>query len=429
MSMKKCVCCDGDIEAQPIKSSSFHFYEYLQASTNEGLSKIRHHDSKHETRFDTPPSVSQKLLLSDATDDYEYLNPPEDKNNTDKPWKQYPYYFQTVKISMVAMLKMVTHAISGGSIEIMGMLLGYHNGNDLFVLDCYPLPVQGTESRVNAQNDSYEFMLSYLTKLQQSGVKKEHIIGWYHSHPGFGCWLSGIDVQTQKLHQGFEDPYVALVVDPVKSIKDGIVDIGAFRTFYDNHVTSLNKVDSASTTMGWHSKEYYSLDIKLLVNESDKIMLDKLKGNDIGYSKFLKTDDGNTEHSKYSEEKSISENDDDLNSIRIWNRVNNILETIALGGSSTLTKNDDGESIGKSSLYSTDGKSTNPDTKDINSTAKYSEFLMTSTVPESTSVPKQHGSGISKRLDVFKAGVEANIHVTDQLKNVMIAEIQRKLFS
>jgi hypothetical protein len=22
-------------------------------------------------------------------------------------------------------------------------------------------------------------------------------VGWYHSHPGYGCWLSGIDVGTQ----------------------------------------------------------------------------------------------------------------------------------------------------------------------------------------------------------------------------------------
>lgn len=22
-------------------------------------------------------------------------------------------------------------------------------------------------------------------------------MGWYHSHPGFGCWLSSVDVNTQ----------------------------------------------------------------------------------------------------------------------------------------------------------------------------------------------------------------------------------------
>lgn len=40
----------------------------------------------------------------------------------------------------------------------------------------------------------------------------ENIVGWYHSHPGYGCWLSGIDVSTQKTHQTYEDPFLAVVV-------------------------------------------------------------------------------------------------------------------------------------------------------------------------------------------------------------------------
>jgi proteasome lid subunit RPN8/RPN11 len=27
------------------------------------------------------------------------------------------------------------------------------------------------------------------------------VVGWYHSHPGFGCWLSGVDVHTQQVQQ------------------------------------------------------------------------------------------------------------------------------------------------------------------------------------------------------------------------------------
>ena len=40
----------------------------------------------------------------------------------------------------------------------------------------------------------------------------ENAIGWYHSHPGYGCWLSGIDVGTQMLNQQFQEPFVAIVV-------------------------------------------------------------------------------------------------------------------------------------------------------------------------------------------------------------------------
>jgi JAB1/Mov34/MPN/PAD-1 ubiquitin protease len=40
----------------------------------------------------------------------------------------------------------------------------------------------------------------------------ENAIGWYHSHPGYGCWLSGIDVNTQMNNQKFTDPFAAVVV-------------------------------------------------------------------------------------------------------------------------------------------------------------------------------------------------------------------------
>ena len=40
----------------------------------------------------------------------------------------------------------------------------------------------------------------------------ENVIGWYHSHPSYGCWLSGIDVDRQMQNQQYHDPFVAIVV-------------------------------------------------------------------------------------------------------------------------------------------------------------------------------------------------------------------------
>lgn len=61
--------------------------------------------------------------------------------------------------------------------------------------------------------------------------RQENAIGWYHSHPGYGCWLSGIDVSTQMLNQNFQEPFVAIVIDPVRTISAGKVCLGAFRTY------------------------------------------------------------------------------------------------------------------------------------------------------------------------------------------------------
>lgn len=35
------------------------------------------------------------------------------------------------------------------------------------------------------------------------------VVGWYHSHPGFGCWLSGVDVNTQQSFEALNQRAVA----------------------------------------------------------------------------------------------------------------------------------------------------------------------------------------------------------------------------
>ena len=65
----------------------------------------------------------------------------------------------------------------------------------------------------------------------QAVGRQENMVGWYHSHPGYGCWLSGIDVGTQSIQQQYQEPFLAIVVDPHRTIAAGKVEIGAFRTY------------------------------------------------------------------------------------------------------------------------------------------------------------------------------------------------------
>jgi COP9 signalosome complex subunit 5 len=44
----------------------------------------------------------------------------------------------------------------------MGMLQGKVQGDTFIIVDTYALPVEGTETRVNAAEGAYEYMLSYL---------------------------------------------------------------------------------------------------------------------------------------------------------------------------------------------------------------------------------------------------------------------------
>lgn len=199
-----------------------------------------------------------------------------------KPWEKDPHYFNAIKISALALLKMVMHARSGGNLEVMGLLLGKVDGNNMIVMDSFALPVEGTETRVNAQAQAYEYMAAYIEAAKQV-QRLENAIGWYHSHPGYGCWLSGIDVGTQMLNQQFQEPFVAIVIDPIRTISAGKVNLGAFRTYPKGYKPPdegpseyqsipLNKIED----FGVHCKQYYPLEVSYFKSSLDRKLLEML---------------------------------------------------------------------------------------------------------------------------------------------------------
>jgi len=199
-----------------------------------------------------------------------------------RPWARDPHYFKHVRISALALIKMTMHTRAGGNLEVMGMLQGKTIDDTFVVIDSFALPVEGTETRVNAQSEANEYMVEFLQSNKAVG-RLENIVGWYHSHPGYGCWMSGIDCATQIANQQYQDPFLALVVDPVRTVAAGKVEIGAFRTYPegykppDEQVSEyqsipLNKIED----FGVHAKQYYSLDISYFKSSLDAGLLDLL---------------------------------------------------------------------------------------------------------------------------------------------------------
>lgn len=215
---------------------------------------------------------------------------PEEKTyktlvNDTKPWREDANYFKSVYISALALLKMTMHARSGGSIEIMGLMVGYVSGTSLIVTDAFRLPVEATETRVNAHADAYEYMANFPEMSRQSD-RQENLIGWYHSHPGYGCWLSGIDVGTQKTwQQNGHVPFVAVVIDPDRTVSAGRVEIGAFRTYEDSHRPADKQTQDDGfqaipqgkiEDFGAHANDYYSLDVHHFKSTLDQQLIDLL---------------------------------------------------------------------------------------------------------------------------------------------------------
>lgn len=177
---------------------------------------------------------------------------------------------------------MVMHARSGGALEIMGLMQGKIAGDTFIVTDAFRLPVEGTETRVNASDEANEYVIRYLQSCKEN-KRYENIVGWYHSHPGYGCWLSGIDVATQ-ITQQYQDPFLAVVIDPDRTISAGKVEIGAFRTYpkdykptgssgeEDYQTIPLSKIED----FGAHASQYYSLEISHYKSTLDSRLLELL---------------------------------------------------------------------------------------------------------------------------------------------------------
>ncbi|VDO17200.1 unnamed protein product, partial [Brugia timori] len=113
----------------------------------------------------------------------------------------------------------------------MGLMLGeFVDDFTINVVDVFAMPQSGTGVSVEAVDPVYQTKM--LDMLNRTG-RSEMVVGWYHSHPGFGCWLSGVDIATQRSFEALSDRAVAIVIDPIQSVKGKVV-VDAFRTIGPN---------------------------------------------------------------------------------------------------------------------------------------------------------------------------------------------------
>lgn len=166
--------------------------------------------------------------------------------------------------------------------EVMGLMLGdFVDEYTVKVTDVFAMPQSGTGVSVEAVDDVFQAKMMDL--LKQCG-RPEMVVGWYHSHPGFGCWLSSVDVNTQQSFESLTQRAVAVVVDPIQSVKGKVV-IDAFRTIppealmlakeprqTTSNIGHLNKPSIQALIHGLN-RHYYSLAIAYRKNDLEERML------------------------------------------------------------------------------------------------------------------------------------------------------------
>lgn len=189
---------------------------------------------------------------------------------------------ETIHISSLALLKMLKHGRAGVPMEVMGLMLGeFVDEYTVQVVDVFAMPQSGTS--VSVESVDHVFQTRMVDMLKQTG-RSEMVVGWYHSHPGFGCWLSSVDINTQQSFEQLDPRSVAVVVDPIQSVKGKVV-IDAFRLI--NPATVLQGQEPRQTTsnIGHINKpsiqalihglnrHYYSIAVQYRKTELEQAML------------------------------------------------------------------------------------------------------------------------------------------------------------
>jgi proteasome lid subunit RPN8/RPN11 len=107
--------------------------------------------------------------------------------------------------------------------EVYGILIGSIEDNfEVIIKDAIPMVV-GDRAGVKYENKQYVDMAQIDASVFERSIqdkKKDFIIGWWHTHPGFGFFFSPIDCMTQLGYQ-IPNPYaVGLIFDHCEKKSD-----------------------------------------------------------------------------------------------------------------------------------------------------------------------------------------------------------------
>jgi 26S proteasome regulatory subunit N11 len=177
---------------------------------------------------------------------------------------------------------MLKHGRAGVPMEVMGLMLGeFVDEYTVQVVDVFAMPQSGTT--VSVESVDHVFQTRMVEMLKQTG-RPESVVGWYHSHPGFGCWLSSVDINTQQSFEQLNARSVAVVVDPIQSVKGKVV-IDAFRLIQPHAVAPGTEPRQTTSNIGHIAKpsiqalihglnrHYYSIAVNYRKTELEQSML------------------------------------------------------------------------------------------------------------------------------------------------------------
>lgn len=181
-----------------------------------------------------PPDILQPRVLEKPLKNAQRWNSPHDGDGLETS--------VSVFLNRAAYIRVSVHSYNSDSVEVGGVMIGEwcvdEETGEQFVIVKHALPARHT-----LQGSVYlTFTQDSLVDLHDQIEKRyqgERIVGWYHTHPRMGIFLSHYDTWLHK--NFFPEPWqVALVIEPHSSLggffirqPDGDLDPNRYFGFYE----------------------------------------------------------------------------------------------------------------------------------------------------------------------------------------------------
>ncbi|XP_060559396.1 lys-63-specific deubiquitinase BRCC36-like [Ruditapes philippinarum] len=164
---------------------------------------------------------------------------------------------KSVHIESEAYLVCLTHALSTEREEIMGLLIGDIDNENVSRISAV-IMLRRSDKQSDRVEISPEQLSAASTDAERLAVELDRpmrVIGWYHSHPHITVWPSHVDVRTQAMYQMMDPGFVGLI----------------FSVFNQDKNTKQNRVQVTCFQASDNSSDYTRIEIPMHIVPSKKI--------------------------------------------------------------------------------------------------------------------------------------------------------------
>lgn len=128
------------------------------------------------------------------------------------------YTVPRVAVDAVPLAAMLAHAAANPDVEICGVMVGHREGQGPTAFVHVTASIEGAGADEHGAHVTFKHETwNHIHRVLDEQYPGLEILGWYHSHPGFGVFLSEMD---EFIHRSFftEPHHLALVYDPLAGL-------------------------------------------------------------------------------------------------------------------------------------------------------------------------------------------------------------------